>query len=78
VVDRRCSSEAEDSIIGAALKEITGTRQLGTHGHRQDYHWKHALRRTMHADFLSQRIDDLTIHGAVDLKTCAALLRTDI
>lgn len=38
------ATEAKASIVGAALEEIAGTRQLGTHGHRQDYHWKHVDR----------------------------------
>jgi hypothetical protein len=32
------ASEVEATIVGAALEEIAGTRHLGAHGHRQDYH----------------------------------------
>jgi hypothetical protein len=53
--------KAEPTIIGAALKEIAGTRQLGNHGHRQDYHWNYVSLQA-----LQQQIDDLTMHGAGD------------
>jgi hypothetical protein len=30
--------DVEGTIVVAALEDIAGTRQLGTHGYRQDYH----------------------------------------
>jgi hypothetical protein len=43
------ASEVEATIVGAALEEIAGTRHLGTHGHRQNHHWKNLKRQPLSA-----------------------------
>jgi hypothetical protein len=57
------AKDSEATIIGAALEEIAGTRQLDTHGHRQDHQWRHAnrtsLRQITTSELLRERINEL-------------------